>query len=186
MLEGGSRVGPGTLSLVVCAGVLGTDVVLKLWAEYALTEPVFVTSWFCLALRHNSGLFLGALPVASVALAHWFILSAAIVWLGWRMTSAGSLAAGAGYGLVAGGVIGNALDRIDGAAVDYLGIGPVVDHMWAFVNFADLAMFCGALLLGLALIRGRPWSPLARDRNPKEPASYQADASSSTSGDVSP
>ena len=80
-LKGQSSINPGILALAICAGVLWTDLVLKHWAENTLTEPVLVTSWLCFALQYNAGLFLGTLPVASVAPAHWFVLGAAI--LGW-------------------------------------------------------------------------------------------------------
>ena len=87
-LKGQSSINPGILALAICAGVLWTDLVLKHWAENTLTEPVLVTSWLCFALQYNAGLFLGTLPVASVAPAHWFVLGAAILGLGWRMARA--------------------------------------------------------------------------------------------------
>lgn len=152
-----SSLRPGTLALAICTGVLWTDVALKHWAENALAEPVLITSWLCLALQYNSGLFLGALPVAPVALPHWLFLGAAILGLLWRTVGARSLATGAGYALVTGGVIGNALDRVNGGVVDFLGFGPVVGEQWAFANLADFAMLVGVLVLGMVLIRGRAW-----------------------------
>ena len=156
-LKGQSSINPGILALAICAGVLWTDLALKHWAENTLTEPVLITSWLCLALQHNAGLFLGTLPVASVASAHWLFLGAAILGLGWRMARARSLAIGAGYALITGGVIGNALDRVNGEVVDFLGFGPVIDERWAFANLADFAMLGGALVLGMVLIRARAW-----------------------------
>lgn len=50
-------------------------------------------------------------------------------------------------------MIGNALDRVNGGVVDFLGFGPVIDEKWAFANLADLAMLGGMLLLGVVLIR---------------------------------
>ena len=154
-LNSQSSLRPGTLALAICAGVLWTDVALKHWAENTLAEPVLVTSWLCLALQYNSGLFLGTLPVAPVALPHWLFLGAAILGLLWRTVGARSLATGAGYALVTGGVIGNALDRVNGGVVDFLGFGPIVGEKWAFANLADFAMLVGVLVLGMVLIRGR-------------------------------
>lgn len=148
---------PGILALAICAGVLWTDLALKHWAENTLTEPMLITSWLCFALQHNAGLFLGTIPVASVSSAHWLFLGAAVLGLGWRMVGARSLAIGAGYALITGGVIGNALDRVNGGVVDFLGFGPVVGEKWAFANLADFAMLAGVLVLGIVLIRARAW-----------------------------
>lgn len=177
---------PGILALAICAGVLWTDVALKQWAENTLTEPAFITSWLCLALQHNAGLFLGTFLVAPVAPAYWFFLGAAVLGLGWRTVGARSLATGAGYALVTGGVAGNALDRVNGAVVDFLGFGPVVDDKWAFANLADFAMLGGALVLGMVLIgrRARRWRP--RDQDPKRPSYSPADSDSSASSGDSP
>ena len=75
------------------------------------------------------------------------------------MVRTGSLAIGAGYGLVTGGVLGNALGRANGAVVDFLGFGPVVGDQWAFANVADVAMLGGMLILGAVLVRGRAPAP---------------------------
>ena len=151
----GQRINPGVLGLAICAGVLWTDVAIKLWAEKTLTAPVHITSWLYLTIQHNAGLFLGAVPVASVAVVHWVFLGTAVLFLGWRMVCTSSLSVGAGYALVAGGVMGNALDRVNGAVVDVLAFGPVIDEKWAFANLADFAMLIGVLLLGVVLVRGR-------------------------------
>ena len=180
------HISPGILASAICAGVLWTDVVIKQWAENALTEPVHITSWLCLAIQHNAGLFLGAVPVASVPVMHWLFLGAAILGLGWRMLCTSSLTIGAGYALVAGGVMGNALGRINGAVVDFLGFGPVIDDKWAFANLADFAMLGGALLLGVVLIRGRSWRSCPRDQGPSQPSCFRPDCGLTTSCDNSP
>ena len=185
-LKNEDRISPGILSLAVCAGVLWTDLVIKQWAENALTEPVRITSWLCLAIQYNAGLFLGAVPVASMPVMHWLFLGAAILCLGWRMTRSSSLAIGVGYALITGGVMGNALDRINGTVVDFLGFGPVVDEKWAFANLADFAMLGGLLLLGVVLIRGRSWRSCPRDQGPKRPSCFRPDSGSTTSCDDSP
>ena len=185
-LEGGDRINPGILALAIFAGVLWTDVAFKQWAEVALTEPIRVTAWLYLAIRHNTGMFLGTLPVASVSLAHWLFLGVALICLGWRMVRTGSLAIGAGYALVTGGVMGNALGRVNGAVVDFLGFGPVVDDKWAFVNFADIAMLSGALLLGVVLVRGRTRARHAQAGEPARSSLFVPERDTSASCDESP
>ena len=153
------RINPGILALAIFASVLWTDAATKLWAQEALTEPVHITSWLCLALQRNTAIFFGAVPVSEVSVALWLFLGTALVGLGWRMVRTDSLAIGAGYALVTGGVLGNALGRANGAVVDFLGFGPVVGDQWAFANVADVAMLGGMLILGAVLVRGRAPAP---------------------------
>lgn len=57
--------------------------------------------------------------------------------------------AGAGMALMAGGAVGNLLDRVRlGFAVDYLDL-----HVWPVFNFADAAIVVGAGVLGLVFLR---------------------------------
>ena len=151
----GTCIAPWVLALVVLAGVLWVDVAIKEWAQASLREPVRITSWLYLAIHHNSGLFLGTPPVSAVSIVHWPFVFCALAWLGWRMVRTGSSTVGVGYALVTGGFVGNVFGRANGAVVDYLGFGPVIDDKWAFANFADIAILGGALLLGVVLVRSR-------------------------------
>ena len=151
----GGSISPWVLALVIFAGVLWTDATIKVWAQESLTEPVRVTSWLFLATQHNTGIFLGSLPVSSISFFYWFFVGIALICLGWRMMSANHLPIGAGYALMTGGLLGNALSRIDGAVVDFLGFGPLIDGKWAFANVADFAMLGGLALLGVVLVRGK-------------------------------
>ena len=155
-------ISPGILALAIFAGLVWTDATFKLWAQETLLEPVHITSWFCLMLQHNTGLFLGTVPLSSVSTIHWIFLCGAVVALGWRMVRTRDLAIGSGYALVAGGVMGNAMDRVNGVVVDFLGIGPLVDDKWVFLNIADVAMMGGLVLLGVVLVRGRVRRQAAR------------------------
>lgn len=149
----GTSISPWVLALAILAGLLWADVVIKEWAQASLNEPVRIASWFYLALHHNSGLFLGTLPVSAVSVVHWPFIWCALAWLGWCMVRAGSLTVGAGYALVTGGFVGNVFGRANGAVVDYLAFGPVSGDKWAFANLADIAILGGALLLGVVLVR---------------------------------
>ncbi len=150
---GRERISPWVLALVVFAGVLWTDVCIKVWAQDTLTEPAHITSWLCLAVHFNPGLFLGLIPVSAVSMPHGLFAGAAVVWLGWRMLRVASLPIGVGYALVAGGFAGNTLGRVKGGVVDFLGFGPVAEGQWVFANLADLAILAGTLLLGTMLVR---------------------------------
>jgi len=56
-------------------------------------------------------------------------------------------------GLILGGILGNGLDRIlHGAVVDFIDIVLWGWHYWTF-NLADSAIVCGAVLLGINLLR---------------------------------
>lgn len=153
--EDRTRIAPWILALVISAGALWVDVTAKEWASEALAEPVRITSWFYLALYYNPGLFFGTVPVSAVTMGHWVFICGGLVWIGWRMRRAGSLTIGAGYALVAGGLVGNAFGRAQGAVVDYLVVGPVVDGKWVYANLADLFLLSGGLLLGAVLVRNK-------------------------------
>jgi signal peptidase II len=58
-------------------------------------------------------------------------------------------------GLIAGGAVGNLIDRLTrGAVIDFLDwhLGP---HHWPTFNLADAAITVGAAGLGWLLVRGR-------------------------------
>ena len=75
------RINPGVLALAIFASVLWTDAATKLWAQEALTEPVHINSWLCLALQRNTAIFFGAVPVSEVSVALWLFL--ARPWWAW-------------------------------------------------------------------------------------------------------
>ena len=62
-------------------------------------------------------------------------------------------------GLIAGGALGNLMDRIRSprGVVDFIDIGTEAWRFWTF-NVADSAVFTGAILLALVLMR-RPTEP---------------------------
>ncbi len=70
----------------------------------------------------------------------------------------------AALALIAGGALGNLIDRIrDGAVTDFIR-WRVGDHMWPIFNVADAALLIGVVLL---LIQSRQWA-IRRDlRHPR-------------------
>ena len=148
----------GITALAVFAGMLGVDLVTKAWAEAALTEPVRIADWLYLMLHHNSGLFLGTVPVSA---GYWVCICAAAAWFGWRALNSSSAPVSVCLVVVLAGVAGNAVGQAQGAVVDFIGIGPITGNLWLVANVADLAMVGGALVLGICLIRDRRrWSPV--------------------------
>ena len=139
------------LALSVFAGVLGTDLVTKAWAEASLTEPVRIADWLCLMLRRNSGLFFGTVPVS---LGYWMCVCIALGWFGWRALRTTSALLSVCLAAVLAGLAGNAIGQAQGAVVDFIGFGPITADTWLVVNVADLALVGGAFALGLYLARG--------------------------------
>ena len=147
----------------IFVAVLTLDIVLKRWAQESLAEPVCLVSWMCLAVQHNPGLFLGMMPLtpdSTVSAAHWLALPPTLAWLGWRLLTLSNTPVTACYALVAGGLVGNLVDRVEGAVIDYVGFGPIADEKWAFTNLADVALVAGVVWLGVLLLlrRKRRWS----------------------------
>ena len=140
------------LALGVFAGVLGFDLATKAWAAASLTEPVRITDWLYLILHHNSGMFLGAMPVSA---GYWVGVIAAMGWFGWRALRSTSVTPAVCLAVALAGLAGNAIGQARGAVVDFIGFGPITGDKWLVVNVADLALVGGALALGFHLIRQR-------------------------------
>ena len=139
-------------TVAVFAGVLSIDLVTKACAEAALTESVRIADWLNLMLRHNSGMFLGTVPVST---GYWVCVCAALSWFGWRAFRSRSTSVAVCLAVVLSGVIGNAIGQAQGAVVDFIGIGPITGDEWLVVNVADLALVAGTLALGFFLLRDR-------------------------------
>jgi signal peptidase II len=148
---------------IVKAGVLayfaGSDV-----------EPTPLTPFLDLALRWNRGvsfsLFARDSAAGQIALV---VLTLAVtgVLILWLFRSRSALPA-VGLGLIIGGALGNAIDRVaHGAVVDYLDLHAFGRHFFVF-NAADAAINIGVALLILDLLLA-PGAP--RESKSREPAS---------------
>ena len=132
---------------IVKAGVLaysaGSDV-----------DPRSLTPFLDLALRWNRGISfslfardsaLGQIALVALTLAVTGLLT---VWL----LRSGSALPAVGLGLIIGGALGNAIDRVaHGAVVDYLDLHAFGRHFFVF-NIADAAINIGVALLILDLL----------------------------------
>ena len=158
--DGSNPLVGGMLVLAVFAGVLGLDVTTKAWAAAVLTDPVRIADWLYLMLHHNSGMFLGTVPVSG---GYWVGMAAAMGWFGWRALRSTSAPVAICLAAVLAGLTGNSIGQAQGAVVDFIAFGPVSGDSWMVVNVADLALVGGGLALGLYLLCRR----LRRARGPK-------------------
>ncbi len=121
--------------------------------------PIFVTGFFNLVLRGNTGI---AFSLLSGEGARWFLVAMALVIVGallvW-LRRAENMALALGIGLVVGGALGNVVDRVRlGAVVDFLDFH-AFGYAWPAFNVADSAVVGGVALL---LLEGlfRPKEPV--------------------------
>jgi signal peptidase II len=148
-----ARSGIGFLAAAI---ILMLDQLTKHMVLVQLGEPVSVTSFLNLVLVWNRGVSFGMLGGLG-AYAPWLLVGFALaislalmIWL----TREVRLVTRIALGLVLGGAIGNAIDRIRfGAVVDFLDFHALGYH-WPAFNVADSAIVVGAALLVLEGLRG--------------------------------
>lgn len=149
-----------TAALLVCL----FDQALKLWLLFGLklgaNGPFRILPVFDLVLTWNTGISYGLFPQNSVlgqyALLAFKIVAVVVLWA-WLSQATSRLTALA-LGLIIGGALGNAIDRLTyGAVVDYAylhlhAIG--VNFGWYVFNLADVAIVAGVALLLYESLRG--------------------------------
>jgi signal peptidase II len=110
--------------------------------------------WLRLTLAYNRGaamgLFLGT--YSRIALAAIALVALAVLGTLYRRSPAGDAWRAAALALVAGGALGNLIDRVRSprGVVDFIDVGIGDVRFWTF-NMADIGITCGALLLALLL-----------------------------------
>jgi signal peptidase II len=117
-------------------------------------EPTPLTPFLDLALRWNRGISFSLFARDSaLAQAILLVLTLAVtVLLTWWLFRCRSVLPAAGLGLIIGGAVGNAIDRLaHGAVVDYLDLHAFGRHFFVF-NVADAAINVGVALLILDLL----------------------------------
>lgn len=139
-------------ALAVFAAVLGVDLATKAWAEASLMEPVRISDWLYLMLRHNSGLFFGTVSVSG---AYWVCVCAAMAWFGWRALRTANATHAVFLMVTLAGLTGNAIGQARGVVVDFIGVGPVKGEVWLVGNVADVALVAGGVALGVLLVGQR-------------------------------
>ena len=149
------------LGLGIAALTALIDQAHKAWMLYiydiGAKGTVTLTSFFDLVLVWNRGISYGLFPQDS-ALGRWGLILFAIaaslalvVWLARLTTPLGA----ASLGLIIGGAVGNAIDRVAyGAVADFFSLH-VFGFQWYVFNIADAAIVAGVVgLLYESLFRG--------------------------------
>lgn len=141
----------------IAAGIVAADIITKAFAvsSLAIGFPHDVAgSLVRLNLVYNPG---AAFGINFGSASRWIFLALTLAALGilvrlYQSTRAGDTARTLAVALVAGGAIGNLIDRIRSAAgvVDFIDIG-IGFHRWPTFNVADMAVTTGAFLLAWVL-----------------------------------
>jgi signal peptidase II len=138
------------LAAALCAVVVAADQVAKAVVEAQLVtgEEVDVLGPLQLTLAHNRGVAFGIAGGAGLPLVVIPLLALGVV--GWIFArDPGRPWMWVATGLLAGGAIGNLIDRVHADAVtDFIAVGS-----WPPFNLADIAITCGVVLLVLLYLR---------------------------------
>jgi signal peptidase II len=162
MANGVDPAAPGGINRVFLAAAVGTvvlDLITKLVAEATLLRTPGISvfgDWFQLRLVYNQGAAFG-LHVGPYSRWIFFTVALIAVFVLARMSRSsppGDRFRQLALGLVAGGAIGNLIDRIRSGrgVVDFLDVG-VGALRWPTFNVADIAVSCGAIALAISLWR---------------------------------
>jgi signal peptidase II len=147
------------LGLLIAALVFALDQLSKYYILRVINlderEPIQITPFLDLAMAWNTGVSYGLLSTHQQGLLVALSVAIAIMLAFWLRQATKPLAA-ASYGMLIGGALGNALDRLlHGAVADF-----VLLHWgtfnWYIFNVADIAIVAGvALLLYDAVFDGK-------------------------------
>ncbi len=152
---------PSRLGAVALVVALAVDQATKQVALDAFSHlaPVRLLPVLELTLAWNRGVSFGFFGAGGVPAWAFILLSLAISAVLLRlMTKSGTSVEAAGYGLIVGGAVGNAIDRgIYGAVIDFI---HVFYGAWSFpvFNIADTAITCGVGLILIDSLWPRPAS----------------------------
>jgi signal peptidase II len=145
-----------SLAVLIAAAVLFLDqwtkhIVMDYFDRALLSKELYLTSWFNICLVYNRGVSFGFLQnmhvEGSLALALLAIVAAVafLVWVVCNPQATVSLSAG----LIAGGAVGNAVDRLSiGAVVDFID-WHVFEYHWPAFNIADTSICIGVAVVFL-------------------------------------
>jgi signal peptidase II len=157
------RVNPSRLGISTAVVVMLVDQVTKLYLLYPydlpVREPVRLAPFLDLMVVWNRGISYGLFQQDG-DLGRWLLVGVSLIAalaLGAWITKARSLVLALSLGLVAGGAVGNAIDRIaHGAVFDFIHIH-AMSFSWYVFNVADAAIVAGVvgLLYDSFVLEGR-------------------------------
>jgi signal peptidase II len=141
------------LGLIVALAVVVADQATKLWLVYVFDlgsrGAVPLLPFFDLVLVENTGISYGLFPQQS-ALGQWMLLAikmVAVVLLWIWLARVNSRLVAVALGLIIGGAVGNAIDRLaHGAVVDFVLFHVTTANIqfnWYVFNLADAAIVAG-------------------------------------------
>jgi len=150
-----------TVGLLAALLVLAADQASKWWILYGLHLPergqVVLLPVLNFTMVWNPGVTFGMLPTTG-AWGPWLLTSVAlaiVAALGVWLRRAENPLVAAALGAIAGGAIGNVIDRLRfGAVVDFIH-AHAGDWSWYVFNVADAAIVCGVAALVLDGLRPR-------------------------------
>jgi len=138
------------LGVLLAAWVFGLDQLSKFWILKIVNlderPPIQITPFADLAMAWNEGVSYGLLTTnAQMVLVFMSLVITAVLWI-WLARAAHPLSAAA-LGLIIGGALGNALDRVlHGAVADFVHLH-WGSWSWYIFNIADVAIVAGVVLL---------------------------------------
>jgi len=142
--------------LITLLIALGADQASKLWARMALkprTGPLTVVSGYWeFRYAENTGAAFSMLrgnPIAPWVFAGFAAIAVIVIGIYLWKTDAANRLFACGLGLLAGGAIGNLIDRIAFGRVTDFVVWRVGNHVWPTFNVADAVLLIG--VLGLVL-----------------------------------
>ena len=151
---------PPALGAVIALAVIVVDQIVKIGVlsdfDRSDVDPRPLAPFLDLTLRLNRGISfsLFARDSASGEIALLVLTLAATGLLAWWLFRSRSALPAAGLGLIIGGALGNAIDRLaHGAVIDYLDLHAFGRHFFVF-NVADAAINVGVALLIVDLLLG--------------------------------
>jgi signal peptidase II len=178
----------GWFALACLAGG-GCDLQTKAWAESSLrgAPRMVVEPWLELSLAYNRGTAFSFVP--DLGSARWifgvFALAMVMVLLVVALRSEGRRIDLLAFGTIAGGALGNGIDRLVRLAprggtgvVDFVKVNFPWGGSWPTFNVADVLVGVGVAVLLLRSFIGRPVRPVAEAPlpRPKPQPSAQGDA----------
>lgn len=145
------RLGGQSLGVGVCALVAIADQLSKNWAVDSLARrPIHLVGPFQLALEFNPGFAFSLGTRFPTEITIVAIAAVAALLIGSILSK--ELVMRVGLALIAGGALGNVLDRLfrpyGGSVVDFIYSG-----FWPTFNLADSAIVIGAVVIGVAGVR---------------------------------
>jgi signal peptidase II len=149
-----TRLGLITAFLVFAADQLSKYWILKL-VNLDEREPIQITPFMDLAMAWNKGVSYGLLATHGQEVLVALSLAISVLLVAWLRKATKPLAA-ASFGLLIGGALGNALDRVlHGAVADFVHLHWGT-FSWYIFNVADIAIVAGvAVLLYDAFFEGK-------------------------------